>query len=83
MTNMPKRNDNNMIFWKCKVCGYIYRYNQIPETCTVCDSEKRNFERIDQKDFKEIDSDISERKKKYRRIFKKGFTRKYKSYSNN
>jgi len=77
------KNDDT-IFWKCTKCGYIYRRKEIPESCIICDSGKGKFKKIDQKEFQRLeDFDIQERKKKYRRIFKKGFTRKYKTYLNN
>ena len=79
-----QRKSDNVVFWKCTNCGYIYRYQQAPESCVVCDSGKSKFKKILTKESTEIeDFEIPERKKKYRRIFKKGFTRKYKKYSNN
>ena len=67
-----------MVEWECEVCGYVHRNKEPPETCPVCESEKERFKRIDHPESEEVE--IPKRKKKYRRIFKKGFTRKYKKY---
>ena len=63
------------------VCGYIYPFSSVPEVCLVCNSKKEKLKRIDSKLFINMeDFDIPKRKKKYRRVFKKGFTRKYKKF---
>jgi hypothetical protein len=47
----------------------------------VCDAPKENLKRINDNLFMKIeDFEIPKRKKKHKRIFKKGFTRKYKKY---
>jgi Zn finger protein HypA/HybF involved in hydrogenase expression len=64
--------------WKCKVCGYSYESDGPPEFCVICESKK--FERIKNKNFNLENLEPTEKKKKYRRIFKKGFSRKYKKF---
>jgi len=77
-----KSKGDNIIFWECTNCGYIYQHRTAPESCIICDSGK--FKKIDPKQFKKIeDFEILKKKQKYRRIFKKGFTRKYKKYQKN
>jgi len=71
---------DRMNYWKCVVCGYIYQFRSIPELCLVCNAGKNKLKRINSNLFmKTEDFEIPKRKKKkYRRIFKKGFRRKYK-----
>ena len=81
MVKRKKRKNDNIIFWKCMNCGYVYQHRRSPEFCIVCDSKEKKFKKIDSKQFKKIeDFEISKKKNKYRRIFKKGFTRKYKKF---
>jgi rubredoxin len=75
-----KSKGDNIIFWKCTKCGYIYQCQKTPESCIICDSGKNQFKKIDSKQFEKIEDLIPDRKRKYRRIFKKGFTRKYKKF---
>ena len=39
-----------MAKWKCKVCGYIYEGNSLPEgfTCPVCKQPASSFEKIEE-----------------------------------
>jgi len=68
-----------MNYWKCVICGYIYQFRGIPELCLVCNAGKNQLKQINSNLFMKIeDFDIPKRKKKYRRLFKKGFRRKYK-----
>ncbi len=66
------------IKWKCKVCGYIYESTEPPKSCIICESKE--FERIEDKIFNIEGIEDIEKKKKYRTVFKKGFTRKYKKF---
>ncbi len=69
----------NLKKWKCKVCGSVQESISLPESCLLCDSKE--FEKMDADKIFDIETlETTEKKKKYRRIFKKGFTRKYKKF---
>ena len=43
-----------MAKWKCKICGYIYEGEELPEgfTCPVCRQPASVFEKVEEKDQK-------------------------------
>ncbi|OGI14445.1 hypothetical protein A3K63_04865 [Candidatus Micrarchaeota archaeon RBG_16_49_10] len=63
-----------MTYWKCKACGDIQQGKSPPEECNVCFAGRDSFVRIDDKDVDLLER--SEKRQKYRRIFKKGFERR-------
>ena len=46
----PKGANKKMAKWKCKVCGYIYEGDVLPEgfTCPVCKQPASSFEKIEE-----------------------------------
>ena len=64
--------------WKCKACSYIYESAEHPKSCIICESKE--FEKIESKIFDVENLESTEKKKKYKIVFKKGFTRKYKKF---
>ena len=64
----------DMVYWKCKVCGNIQEGKTAPDECNICFAGKNSFVKIDDKDVEMIEG--TEKKKKYKRIFKKGFDRR-------
>lgn len=62
--------------WKCKVCGHLYESSELPKSCIICESKE--FEKIENEIVDVESLEPTTEKKKYRRIFKRGFTRKYK-----
>ena len=46
----PKGEKKAMSKWKCKVCGYIYEGDELPEgfTCPVCKQPASSFEKIEE-----------------------------------
>lgn len=63
-----------MAHWKCSVCGNIQESKEAPEECNICFSDSKSFVKIDDTDIDMVEA--KEKKKKYRRIFKKGFERR-------
>jgi rubredoxin len=72
--NVILLSSGDMGYWKCKVCGNIQESKNVPDECNVCFSDKNSFEKIDDKNIDLIEG--KDKKKKYRRVFKKGFDRK-------
>jgi len=71
-----------MTEWECKICGHVHKNKEPPEFCPICEGEKKYFKKVDHREHKVLgeEHEVPVKKKKYRRIFKKGFTRKYKKY---
>ena len=46
-----KQGDKKMAKWKCKVCGYVYEGDELPEdfTCPVCRQPASAFEKVEEK----------------------------------
>ena len=46
-----KQGDKKMAKWKCKVCGYVYEGEELPEdfTCPVCRQPASAFEKVEEK----------------------------------
>ena len=46
-----KQGDKKMAKWKCKVCGYVYEGEELPEDfkCPVCKQPASAFEKVDEK----------------------------------
>lgn len=62
--------------YKCKICGYVYENSEPPKSCIICESKE--FEKIENEIVDVESLEPTTEKKKYKRIFKRGFTRKYK-----
>jgi rubredoxin len=64
----------NMTYWKCKACGNIQEGKELPEECDICFAGPGSFEKVDETDVDLVEA--TDKKKKYRRVFKKGFERR-------
>ena len=47
---LHRRKDSNMSKWKCKICGYIYEGESLPEdfTCPLCKQPASAFEKLEE-----------------------------------
>ncbi len=45
----PKKEEQNIIGWRCKICGYIYEGEELPEdfVCPICKHKASDFEKIE------------------------------------
>jgi ferredoxin-thioredoxin reductase catalytic subunit len=41
--------ENDIVIWRCKVCGYLCARPQPPEVCPICGASKDRFERFNPK----------------------------------
>ncbi len=48
--NAPRKGTNTMTKWKCKICGYIYEGETLPEgfKCPVCKQPASAFEKVEE-----------------------------------